>query len=391
MTTPTPGAIHCPHCHTLFQVTPAQLKATNGSVRCGACLNVFHAGTCEHLHTAGKGSKSPESNHRTGNNSHSIVKNNEGGASANNKNNEKNSAKELHKKSTHIKRHSQQPDKTDTKQKTGSASTAGDTNFSSAPKIPAKPSPAVTLKKTAEARRPFLSRLLSGTAGWRRSKAKPAASHSTGRHLKEKQANKRALTKMHGALYKGQGQHADYKGRHTGSGFFGFLQRFPGASITTVISLSAFLTAAVYLGYLLVNKNRLAVDITQRGFYLKLCQYLGCTLPPLTDTRYIKSLKLIIEKHSQKKDVLTINTIIFNNAPYPLAFPIIVLEFADLNANPVATQMIKPSEYLGGNLAGARDMPVKTPIRLGFEIADPGSKAVNYTMTFRPDPRHAYY
>jgi predicted Zn finger-like uncharacterized protein len=31
----------CPHCDTLFRVTPSQLQARGGKVRCGRCMNVF--------------------------------------------------------------------------------------------------------------------------------------------------------------------------------------------------------------------------------------------------------------------------------------------------------------------------------------------------------------
>ena len=31
----------CPRCRTLFRVTPAQLQARGGKVRCGRCMNVF--------------------------------------------------------------------------------------------------------------------------------------------------------------------------------------------------------------------------------------------------------------------------------------------------------------------------------------------------------------
>lgn len=33
----------CPHCKTLFRVTPVQLETRAGTVRCGRCLNVFDA------------------------------------------------------------------------------------------------------------------------------------------------------------------------------------------------------------------------------------------------------------------------------------------------------------------------------------------------------------
>lgn len=38
-----PRVTSCPHCKTSFRITQAQLRAANGSVRCGSCLQVFDA------------------------------------------------------------------------------------------------------------------------------------------------------------------------------------------------------------------------------------------------------------------------------------------------------------------------------------------------------------
>lgn len=38
-----PSSVTCPNCQTTFRITNAQLKATNGSMRCGSCLQIFNA------------------------------------------------------------------------------------------------------------------------------------------------------------------------------------------------------------------------------------------------------------------------------------------------------------------------------------------------------------
>ncbi|WP_461537735.1 zinc-ribbon and DUF3426 domain-containing protein [Spongorhabdus nitratireducens] len=38
-----PRVTRCPFCHTAFRVTPKQLEAASGSVRCGSCRQVFSA------------------------------------------------------------------------------------------------------------------------------------------------------------------------------------------------------------------------------------------------------------------------------------------------------------------------------------------------------------
>lgn len=41
--TPSSLTTRCAHCHTVFRVTPAQLQAHAGQVRCGRCMQVFDA------------------------------------------------------------------------------------------------------------------------------------------------------------------------------------------------------------------------------------------------------------------------------------------------------------------------------------------------------------
>ncbi len=150
-------------------------------------------------------------------------------------------------------------------------------------------------------------------------------------------------------------------------------------------SLTLALVTIIFLQYLVFNKNRLSLEPNYRSFYLTLCQYLNCSLPPFVDTAQIKSMELIIRKHSQKKGVLIMDAIIINESVHPQAFPLIELEFTDLNETPIAGRVIRPHEYLGGELTGTRDMPSNRPIRLGLEIIDPGQEAVNYSLTFLPN------
>lgn len=71
---------------------------------------------------------------------------------------------------------------------------------------------------------------------------------------------------------------------------------------------------------------------------------------------------------------------IINRAKFDQAFPALSLVFSDLNGNLIAKHDFTPSQYLGGELKGATSMPKQQPIRLAFDIADPGSEAVNYHL-----------
>lgn len=77
---------------------------------------------------------------------------------------------------------------------------------------------------------------------------------------------------------------------------------------------------------------------------------------------------------------------IINRAPFEQPFPALSLVFSDLNGNLVAQHDFAPAEYLGGELKGATLMPRQQPIRLAFDIADPGEQAVNYQLLIT-DPK----
>ena len=58
------------------------------------------------------------------------------------------------------------------------------------------------------------------------------------------------------------------------------------------------------------------------------------------------------------------------------------MRFADLGGQLVASRRFKPSEYLAGELAGRSEMPPQTPIHISLDILDPGTRAVNYSLSF---------
>ncbi|MOA50305.1 hypothetical protein D3C78_1733040 [compost metagenome] len=80
------------------------------------------------------------------------------------------------------------------------------------------------------------------------------------------------------------------------------------------------------------------------------------------------------------------DAIIYNRAPFAQPFPLLELRFEDINGQSLASRRFKPGEYLAGELAGQTDMPPQTPIHIALEILDPGTQAVNYSLSFHsPD------
>ena len=148
------------------------------------------------------------------------------------------------------------------------------------------------------------------------------------------------------------------------------------------------LTIVAILGiaaqYAVYNTKELSREESYRPYYVLACQYFPCTLPDQTDLSKIRSNNLIVRTHPKLPRVLVVDTIIVNDAIFKQYFPRIQLIFSDINGATIASRTFSPTEYLGGELTGENQMPTQQPIHLSLEIVDPGSKAINYRLKFKP-------
>ncbi|WP_419532991.1 DUF3426 domain-containing protein [Endozoicomonas sp.] len=142
------------------------------------------------------------------------------------------------------------------------------------------------------------------------------------------------------------------------------------------------LMALLVLQFAWFNRNALSLNPALRPAYTIACTLLPCTLPPLVNIDAIRSVDLVVRSHPDEDNALQIDAVIINEARHPQPFPNLELTFTDINGRLVANRTFSPSEYLGGELAGSKEMPKAQPIRLGLEILDPGERAVNYQLTF---------
>ncbi|UUC49727.1 DUF3426 domain-containing protein [Pseudomonas citronellolis] len=134
--------------------------------------------------------------------------------------------------------------------------------------------------------------------------------------------------------------------------------------------------------YVAYHFDELAREDAYRPWFAELCPQLGCTLPSKVDVEQIRSSNLVVRSHPDFSGALVVDAIIYNRASFSQPFPLLELRFADLNGQLIASRSFKPSEYLGGELAGRSEMPPQTPIHVSLDILDPGPKAVNYSLSF---------
>jgi predicted Zn finger-like uncharacterized protein len=117
-----------------------------------------------------------------------------------------------------------------------------------------------------------------------------------------------------------------------------------------------------------------------RSAYVFVCPVFRCQVPSLIDRNQISAYNLVVRNHPDVKNGLIVDAIILNKAPFPQPFPDITLAFSTLDETPVASRRFSPKEYLGGELAGMEQIPIKQPVHITLELADPGPTAVNYHM-----------
>jgi len=157
--------------------------------------------------------------------------------------------------------------------------------------------------------------------------------------------------------------------------------RWLGWGLLNLIALLAL--AAQYVTY---NFEALARQDEYRPWLERICPAVGCKLPPRVDISQIKSSNLVVRSHPDFAGALIVDAMIYNRAPFAQPFPLLEVQFDDLQGKTLARRTFKPGEYLSGELAGQHEMPSQIPIHISLEILDPGANAVNYSLGFRsPD------
>lgn len=346
----------CPHCRTRFRVSPAQLEAARGAVRCGACLQVFNA--LEHLIGATqpaplKGEPvMPASAQEAPDNALiqddmdldldgleeelARLEQNEKGASG------------------------QLPEAADTADAWHQEQIAATTETAEGVAQSEEPAPAEeSLAGEPEAAGDIHAQVVPSPDA-------AADQQQTDAPEDESKPQEQELFDL-----SSEPLHLDWQAPHRPWG------RWIGWGLLNLLAASAL--AGQYVAY---NFETLARQDRLRPWFEQLCPQLGCTVPAKVDTTQLKSSNLVVRDHPQFSGALVVDAIIYNRAAFSQPFPLLKLSFTDMQGQLLASRRFKPSEYLGGELAGKKDMPPQTPIHIALDILDPGQQAMNYRLEF---------
>ncbi|MEY4590068.1 MAG: hypothetical protein RL497_2144 [Pseudomonadota bacterium] len=122
-------------------------------------------------------------------------------------------------------------------------------------------------------------------------------------------------------------------------------------------------------------------DTPLSGAYALACQHLKCPQENRVDASKIHTKSLLVHEHPSHPGAFAVDAVIVNKATFVQPFPRLILSFRNLQNQLINERIFLPAEYLGGEMAGERNMPIKQEIRIGLEILDPGKEAVSYNLS----------
>lgn len=157
-------------------------------------------------------------------------------------------------------------------------------------------------------------------------------------------------------------------------------RRRPPSWLWSSLALLALL--ALPAQYLYYNFDALAHDQRSRPLLENLCLLARCELPARVDISRIRSANLLVRAHPEFPNALAIDVILYNRADFEQPFPVLEMQFTDASGRRLASRRFRPEEYLSGELAGVHLMPPQTPIHVGLSMLDPGPQARNYQLEF---------
>lgn len=139
--------------------------------------------------------------------------------------------------------------------------------------------------------------------------------------------------------------------------------------------------------WLYVNRSLLSADPYFAPLAPLVCRLFACAPPRDTpQPTAIYSQQLLVRSHPDYENALEVSFVFHNDSPAAQRFPDVELLFSDTNGQPVANRLFGPREYLPVELRQLDDMPAKSSVQAQLELVDPGQQAVHYTLKIHDRP-----
>lgn len=111
------------------------------------------------------------------------------------------------------------------------------------------------------------------------------------------------------------------------------------------------------------------------------CGLTGCELPVQKDIDQLTLVRHQMSSHQSLENVLVISVDLINRARFPQPYPVLVVSMANGQGQAVAFRKFQPEEYLEPEEL-SNTLPASEPVRIKFEIIDPGVEASSSELSF---------
>lgn len=150
----------------------------------------------------------------------------------------------------------------------------------------------------------------------------------------------------------------------------------------SIVLMLVFILQAIYF-----SRHDLAKNPAYRPLLTQACEMLGCSINVAYDIDLIEIIGRDVRSHPSAKHALIAGTTLINNAKFSQPYPLLTLTFSDITGTKVAQRRFTPREYLKSGTNIRAGMTPDLPVQVELELVDPGKNAVNFEFHAERDPR----
>lgn len=147
-------------------------------------------------------------------------------------------------------------------------------------------------------------------------------------------------------------------------------------SLAIIALLAGFLLQGTY-----ALRNTLARQPALRPLMSDFCASFDCALTLPREPEKILLTRSEVRSQPAQNGVLLVKAGMKNQARFRQAYPILRLQFSDLDGKPLIGRDFMPEQYLPGDVNIKAGMPVNADINLSLELVDPGGQAVSFDFS----------
>lgn len=144
-------------------------------------------------------------------------------------------------------------------------------------------------------------------------------------------------------------------------------------SLAIIVLLAVFLLQGTY-----ALRDTLAGQPALRPLMGDFCAAFDCALTLPREPKKVLLTRSEVRSHPAQNGALLVKASIQNQARFRQAYPILRLQFSDLDGQPLLGRDFMPEEYLPDDVNIKAGMPINTDVNLSLELVDPGGQAVSF-------------